>query len=188
MAATLPEIDELPARLPLRKGRRWRSFILMTVIFASGCVISHFLTMYYVHHQHDRRRSWNVEDMIADSMSRNRELLKLDDAQMVTVEKLMRRHFETMNRIRRESQPLFDKEVESFEQDVAAVLNADQKKAWHERMTGMRRMWSHRPHRGKGDRSGPGSKSNPDSKNFSGSKSGANNAKDASDSAQTDQK
>ncbi len=80
--------------------------------------------------------------------------LSLTDEQYPVVEKIVRRHHEAFDRIRREVQPKFAREMATMDREMRLVLNDSQKVLWEKRMEWTRNH-RHRSPSGGGPSRGP---------------------------------
>lgn len=68
--------------------------------------------------------------------------LELTDAQYADVEKVIRRHHESLEKIRRQVAPMYVAEFDQMDQDMQEVLNdPHQKELWKKKAAGMRLFW-----------------------------------------------
>lgn len=97
--------------------------------------------------------------------------LSLTEAQYPQVEKIVLRHHVEFDKIRKESQAAFAKEMAKMDVDMFAVLNEAQAQLWKTRMERMRSHWRGSSRRDKGNGK-PGSERKPDDQKSHGPKDG----------------
>ena len=128
-----------PPVLPPRR-RWWVHLLLSLVIFASGGAVGVGVTLivlrngvlYALHHPRE------MPVKIAAGMRRP---LRLSDEQVRQVERILSQRQQVLQDIRRRVQPEVEAELDRVEQQVAEVLDNQQRERWHEHFTRLRGIW-----------------------------------------------
>jgi hypothetical protein len=136
-----PSTSESPSRLPAaRPRRRWLSIVLGLVIFASGAVVGGGATVLVAVRQ-VREMITHPERAPDRIVARLHSKLKLNQEQTKKVEQIVKRRQAALMEIRREVQPQVIEQLDLFEQEVADVLQPDQKQRWHALLANLRTQW-----------------------------------------------
>jgi len=121
------------------KKKRWRSFLLGTVILVCGIAIGAGGTVVVMKHiivnaiQHPERLPQRITD-------RMRGKLGLSEDQATKLKAILTERQKRIQALLRQIQPEVDKEFEKAKEDVAATLKPEQAKKWRERFDRLR-MW-----------------------------------------------
>ena len=130
-----------PAVPAVPRWRRWRLHVLLSlVIFASGgavgvgatLIVLRSRVLYAIHHPRE------MPVKIAANMRRP---LQLSDEQVRQVEQILSQRQQLLQDIRRRVQPEVEAELDRVEQQVAEVLDNQQRERWHEHFTRLRGIW-----------------------------------------------
>jgi hypothetical protein len=141
----IPPLIMIPARISgWRRVFRsfWMRLCLLVFIFSAGgvtgyCVGSILMEQKYVGIMKEPRPR-------ADSVMKYfKSNLELTEDQCPEVEKIIRRHHESLEKIRRQVAPMYLAEFDHMDQEMRGVLgNSHQQELWKKRATGMREWWA----------------------------------------------
>lgn len=114
---------------PVARTARWRSWLLLCVIFAAGITIGAAGTMKFIHY---RIRTLllhpdQVPDQVVEVL---RHRLSLTEPQTRQVANIIRRRHAALEQLRAEVSPQVAVELTQLRTEVAALLTADQLPRW----------------------------------------------------------
>jgi hypothetical protein len=126
--------------LPRPPHRRWVRLLLALVVFLSGVgvgvggalIVVRNRVLHAIHHP---------DEMPALLAVRLRLRLRLSDEQVQRVEAIFTQRQRALQDIRRRVQPDVEAELERVEQQVAAVLDEQQRQAWQRHFQQLRDTW-----------------------------------------------
>jgi hypothetical protein len=131
----------LEAGLPTpQKPRRWRSVVLGLVIFTCGLTIGAGVTVIVVRKMIVHAIT-HPEELPQRITQRLRSKLSLTDEQAARIRSIIAKRQRAIQEIRREFQPRLEKELDSAEEEVAAVLGPEKAKPWRKRLDQLKRLW-----------------------------------------------
>ncbi|MAT15117.1 MAG: hypothetical protein CMJ46_07585 [Planctomyces sp.] len=123
-----------PLTPPTRRRSKWRiivQLLLVLLVFGGGVVTGGALAFRFV-----RQRMQNFETQSDTMIERihTRMVWKYDlsDEQSAQLKEILRRNFDDLIALRREFRPRLAAEMESIEEDVAAILTESQRAEWRE--------------------------------------------------------
>ena len=108
-------------------SRRW-ILGLMACIFVSGTVIGGGSTMIVVNHRMEEAAGRHLDAVCSRMVPALQKELDLSDEQAAQVKTSIRQHLAKLDQIR---ETVIRNEFKQMEDQVAAVLDADQKERWH---------------------------------------------------------
>jgi hypothetical protein len=112
-------------------SRRWM-LGLMACIFLSGTVIGGGSTMIVVNHRMEEAAGRHLDAACSRMVPALQKELDLSEVQTAEVAATVRRHLTKLDEIRETLiRPAMASEFKQMEDQVAAVLDADQKERWH---------------------------------------------------------
>lgn len=124
-----------------RPGRRcWRRVLMVLLIFlggaACGAAVATMAVRHAVHHTIQ-----GPDTISAHITSRLAGMLDLTDDQSVQVREIILRRHNALIDIRRDIQPRLEAELAVLEEEIAAVLNEQQRTKWHAHAASVRAHW-----------------------------------------------
>ena len=120
--------------------RRWVRLILWCIIFGSGFVAGTGLTLIAVR-QGMLQAVHHPEAMPAKLANRLRRPLSLDDRQVDQITGILRQRQRALEQIRGRIQPELIEELDALDEQIAGVLNADQRERWNTLSEKLRATW-----------------------------------------------
>jgi len=136
------DVEQLPparsAPLPTApKRRRWVSWLLSAVIFASGFLVGGGATLLFLRNRAIDR--WkHPQEAASQDAARLQRLLGLSDQQRAQVEKVLLARQASIRRG-------VVAELDGLEKDVSDLLDPAQKHAWHDICSRLRNTWLQPP-------------------------------------------
>ena len=120
--------------------RRWTRLLLALLIFLSGVgvgvggalIVVRHRVLHAIHHP---------DEMPALLAARLRHRLRLSTEQVQRVETIFTQRQHALQEVRRRAQPEVEAELERVEQQVAEVLDEQQRQAWHRQFQQLRDTW-----------------------------------------------
>jgi hypothetical protein len=138
------EMHRSPTRPAVPRRRLWIGVLLSLVIFVSGglagmgttLIVSRNRVLYAIHHP---------EQMPSLIAARMRGKLNLSEEQVLQVETILGRRQLAIQAIRRQFQPQVERELDRVEEEIAQVLDDQQRARWHEHFGQLRHTWIPEP-------------------------------------------
>lgn len=135
-----PDNAASTATAPPSLRRPWRRILLTLVIFLGGAACgAAAATMAWKHSLHHAIQ--NPHDMASHITDRLSDFLDLSHEQAGQVREIILRRHNALIDIRRDIQPRLETELATLEQEIATVLNADQRPKWHAHAAAVRAQW-----------------------------------------------
>ena len=130
---------QLPAVLP-RPRRRWKTPVLVTLVFLSGMAVGGGAATALVVHrlQQVLRHPDEIADRLSNRLTRR---LGLAPHQKEEVRRLIMTRIEHVGTIRREVEPRLRSEIEGLHADIRAALTPQQQTAWDSLFDDFSRHW-----------------------------------------------
>ncbi|NOY43247.1 MAG: periplasmic heavy metal sensor [Planctomycetes bacterium] len=127
---------------PPRPGQSkpWLRVLLLLVIFLSGAIVGTGGTLLAVR-QRVLHRIHHPEEMPAIVTARLRHKLGLSDKQAEQVETVLRNRQDDIQAMRREFQPRLEGQLDQLAEEIAEVLDDEQRSQWEEHFQMLRDTW-----------------------------------------------
>jgi hypothetical protein len=135
-----PNADRPGPALPPVRRRRWLVWVLMLVVFISGVGIGGAGALLVARNrlllliQHPELAMPELATQLGYRLG-------LSADQVRQVEKILLTRGRNIDAIRQEIRPRVNGELDKLEQDVAEILNAQQRGQWHDLCAHLRRTW-----------------------------------------------
>jgi len=141
MTSALPSAHARGPKSKRESARRsWRRVVMILLIFLGGAACGAAVaTMAVTHSRHHDMQS--PPAMSGHITARLAALLDLTDDQSRQVREIILRRHDALIDVRREIQPRLEAELAVLEEQIAAVLNEQQRVKWHAHAASVRAQW-----------------------------------------------
>jgi hypothetical protein len=123
-----------------KKRRRWVTWLLALIIFASGGAVGAGLCAIAIVHG-VRHALMHPEEAPQRIASRLKHPLGLSPDQSQHIEQIIAAHQQSLMTIRREVQPQIEQQLSELETEIAGTLKPDQQTKWHIMVSKIRENW-----------------------------------------------
>jgi Skp family chaperone for outer membrane proteins len=134
---TPPSPESVP---PVPPRRRWLPIMLAAAIFVSGCIVGAGTTILVIRNKvmHGIQHPEEAPARITAALTHR---FKLTPDQAEKVETILKARQAELQKIRSETQPKVEAELDRAEAEIAQVLNEQQRDKLHERFQKLRESW-----------------------------------------------
>ncbi len=155
---TAEPLEAIATTLPPRR-RVGRTVLLFAIVFFGGSLTGGGVATWYwqTYARPSFGSFWGSSDRIINQMKTD---LDLNDGQVQQLKAVMQRHQKTLDSMRTEYHPKFKAVMDQRHQEFAAVLSAEQRTRWEEKLSELRKSWAKR-HEQRRDGDKDGNRSSP---------------------------
>ncbi len=141
MSSTPPsDLSRVTPPLQATGRRPWQRVLMVVLIFLGGAACGAAIaTMTLTHMAHHAIQ--NPQAISAHITGRLADLLDLTDEQSDQVREIILRRHDALIDIRRDIQPRLEVELSVLEEEIAGVLNEQQRAKWHAHAASVRAHW-----------------------------------------------